>query len=375
MYFVLARNRKAVTERQIAVRHPWLGWHRGDVTRLVILLTLLFAPRSTTAQACVPAEYRTKASFLTAVPSFIDWPEGAFTSAEAPFLVCVLGDFQFGTVLAELARNALPHARHIDVRWTRKDQELKNCHLLFVSKSEVKKYPKILYIVQGAGVLTIGETPDFLSAGGMLSLSFQSDSLRFEVNLVAANEAHLRVSSKLLALARRVVSGPVHRMDDQTGKRGALTSRGLYGAKFCISGNCVVIAQQAGRGGETMGKTRDMSEGSSINFPELLSRVDNDRELLLDLFAIFKDDFPRRLQALQDAVSHDDMKQIAMVSHTLKGMLLNLAVTRAAKGAAQLEELAHSGENSSVLKALAAFEMEVRGLLPEMEAYTTEVCR
>jgi HPt (histidine-containing phosphotransfer) domain-containing protein len=124
-----------------------------------------------------------------------------------------------------------------------------------------------------------------------------------------------------------------------------------------------------------MGKTRDMSEGSSINFPELLSRIDNDRELLLDLFAIFKDDFPRRLQALQDAVSHDDMKQIAMVSHTLKGMLLNLAVTRAAKGAAQLEELAHPGENSSVRKALAAFEMEVRGLLPEMEAYTTEVCR
>jgi hypothetical protein len=197
-------------------------------------LTLLFAPHSTTAQASVPAEYRTKASFLTAVPSFIDWPESAFSSAEAPFLVCVLGDFQFGTVLAELARNALPHARHIDVRWTHKDQELKNCHLLFVSKSEVKKYPKILNIVQGAGVLTIGETPDFLSAGGMLSLSFQSDSLRFEVNLVAANEAHLRFSSKLLALARRVVSGPVHRIDDQTGKRGANTSRSLYGAKFCI---------------------------------------------------------------------------------------------------------------------------------------------
>ena len=93
MYFVLVRNRKAVTE-QIAVRHPCLGWHRGDVTRLVILLTLLFAPHSTTAQASVPAEYRTKASFLTVVPSFIDWPESAFTSAEAPFLVCVLGDFQ-----------------------------------------------------------------------------------------------------------------------------------------------------------------------------------------------------------------------------------------------------------------------------------------
>jgi HPt (histidine-containing phosphotransfer) domain-containing protein len=124
-----------------------------------------------------------------------------------------------------------------------------------------------------------------------------------------------------------------------------------------------------------MDKARDMSQGDSINFPELLSRVDDDRELLLDLFAIFKDDFPRHLQALQDAVSRDDMKQIATVSHTLKGMLLNLAVTRAAKGAAQLEELAHSGENISVRNALAAFEMEVQGLLPEMEAYTAEVWR
>jgi hypothetical protein len=219
VYFVLARNRKAVTERQIAVRHPWLGWHRGDATRLVILLTLLFAPHSTAAQASVPAEYRTKASFLAAVPSFIDWPESAFTSPEAPFLVCVLGDFRFGTVLAELARNASPHARHIDVRWTRKDQELKNCHLLFVSNSEANRYARVFKIVQGAGILTVGETPDFLSAGGMLSFSFQNDLLRFEVNLVAANEAHLRFSSKLLALARRVVSKPVHRMDDRTGKR------------------------------------------------------------------------------------------------------------------------------------------------------------
>jgi HPt (histidine-containing phosphotransfer) domain-containing protein len=69
------------------------------------------------------------------------------------------------------------------------------------------------------------------------------------------------------------------------------------------------------------------------------------------------------------------MKQIATVSHTLKGMLSNLAVTRAAKGAAQLEDLAHSGESISVRKALAAFEMEVQGLLPEMEAYTAEVWR
>jgi hypothetical protein len=70
----------------------------------------------------------------------------------------------------------------------------------------------------GTGVLTVGETPDFLSVGGMLSFSFKNDSLQFEVNLVAVNEAHLRVSSKLLALARRVVNERVHRKDGKTRK-------------------------------------------------------------------------------------------------------------------------------------------------------------
>ena len=122
-----------------------------------------------------------------------------------------------------------------------------------------------------------------------------------------------------------------------------------------------------------MDNARGISQGSSIDFPELLSRVDNDRELLLDLFAIFKEEFPRHLQALQDAISREDMKQTATVSHMLKGMLSNLAVTRAAKGAAQLEELAHSGEKISVREALTAFELELQGVLPEMEAYTAEV--
>jgi hypothetical protein len=219
VHFALARNRKALAERQIAPRHWCILWHRHDALRLLLILALLFAPHATSAQDSVPAEYRTKASFLAAVPSFIDWPESAFTSAEAPFLVCVLGDFRFGTVLAELVRTASPHARHIDIRWARKDQELKTCHLLFVSNSEAKRYAKILKIVQGAGILTVGETPDFLSAGGMLSFSFQNDLLRFEVNLVAANEAHLRVSSKLLALARRVVSERDHRKDGGSAKR------------------------------------------------------------------------------------------------------------------------------------------------------------
>jgi hypothetical protein len=218
VYFVLARNRKAKTERQIETRHGCFGRRSGEATRLALIWTLLFAPLSTPAQGPTSTEYRIKASFLTAVPSFIDWPETAFASATAPLLVCVLGDFRFGTALMESARTTSPHARHIDVRWMRKHEELKNCHLLFVSNSETKRYAQILKIVRGTGVLTIGETPDFLGVGGMLSFSFQNDLLKFEVNLAAVNEAHLRASSKLLALARRVVNERVHRRDVKTRK-------------------------------------------------------------------------------------------------------------------------------------------------------------
>jgi hypothetical protein len=199
-------DRKIVTERLIEARHECWGRQWGDAIRLAITLTLLFAPHSTRAQGSVPAEYQTKASDLATLPSFIEWPETAFASAEAPFLVGVIGDFRFGTALAGFARNPSPHGRRIDVRWARKNEDLRSCHILFISNSEAKSYARILKIVQGAGILTVGETRDFLSAGGMLSFSFQDDSLQFEVNLVAAGEAHLRVSSKLLALARRVVT-------------------------------------------------------------------------------------------------------------------------------------------------------------------------
>jgi YfiR/HmsC-like len=175
---------------------------------LAIVLTLFVALPSVRAQGSVPSEYRTKASFLATFPTFIDWPESAFPSASAPFVVCVWGDFRFGTVLADLARGASPRGRKVDVRWVRKERDLKSCHILFVSSSEASRYPKIFSVVQETSILTVGETPDFLSSGGMLNFSFENDLLQFEVNLAATNQARLRVSSRLLALARRVINKP-----------------------------------------------------------------------------------------------------------------------------------------------------------------------
>jgi YfiR/HmsC-like len=183
---------------------------------LALILTLHFVPCPAGAQDSITAEYRLKASFLTTFPSFIDWPAKVFPSAQAPFLVCVLGDYRFGTMLAEVARTTSPQGRRVEVRWVRRDEEARNCQILFVSESEVKRYAQVLRIAQGQSILTVGETSDFLGAGGMLSFVFESGSLQFEINLAAANAAHLRVSSRLLALARRVLNNPESSVGDDT---------------------------------------------------------------------------------------------------------------------------------------------------------------
>jgi HPt (histidine-containing phosphotransfer) domain-containing protein len=125
-----------------------------------------------------------------------------------------------------------------------------------------------------------------------------------------------------------------------------------------------------------MTNTNQSSNESAIDFTELLDRVDNDRELLLDLMAIFKEDFPRHIRELTDVIAARDLKKLGIVSHTLKGMLANLAVTRAATAAAKLEQLAHGGATESeIADAFHAFQREVQGLVLEMEAYMAGVQR
>jgi CheY-like chemotaxis protein/HPt (histidine-containing phosphotransfer) domain-containing protein len=120
---------------------------------------------------------------------------------------------------------------------------------------------------------------------------------------------------------------------------------------------------------------RTTPDPAAVNFSELLARVDNDRDLLRDLLAIFKDEFPGYLKSLGEAVTRKDAAQTASVSHTLKGMLANLAASRAAASASQLEQLARVADLASLPAAFAEFQREVRGLLPEMEHYMSEVRR
>jgi HPt (histidine-containing phosphotransfer) domain-containing protein len=114
----------------------------------------------------------------------------------------------------------------------------------------------------------------------------------------------------------------------------------------------------------------DRSSQGAVNLGELLTRVENDHELLCELIGIFKEDFPRLLQSLQQSVAREDMKHVEATSHALKGMLSGLSVTQAAATASRLEQMGREGKTSGLTSALTLLENEVADLLPELNAYT-----
>ena len=154
-----------------------------------------------------PGEYQAKAHFLANAPGFVEWPTAAFQTPATPLLICVYGNFAFGTALAEQARGASVRGRRLDVKWIRAEQDLLACQVVFVSRSAAKNYGKVLQIVRDNGTLTIGEDPEFLKTGGMMSLEPAARGLTFDVNLDAVQQGHLKISSQLLSLARRVFHG------------------------------------------------------------------------------------------------------------------------------------------------------------------------
>jgi HPt (histidine-containing phosphotransfer) domain-containing protein len=117
-----------------------------------------------------------------------------------------------------------------------------------------------------------------------------------------------------------------------------------------------------------MTRQPDRASKASVNLEELLRRVDNDYDLLSELIGIFKEEFPRLLQSLQQAAAREDLKNVETTSHTLKGMLSGLSVTRASAITSRMEQMARAGEKLKLADEMALFEHEVADLFPELDA-------
>jgi hypothetical protein len=181
---------------------------------LIFLLILMLSPvynfpTVSSAQVRPPSEYELKAAFLFNFAKFVDWPPNAFANPTAPFSVCVLGTDPFGGALDDVLRGKFIADHPVSVVRIKRVADITRCQILFVAASESRHLTEILIKLRGECVLIIGETDDFASSGGVIQFTLEDNRVRFFINTDAAGRAGLKISSKLLALAKIVRDAPV----------------------------------------------------------------------------------------------------------------------------------------------------------------------
>lgn len=173
---------------------------------LIPLLVLLALPVS--AQEAPPLEYELKAAFLYNFVKFVDWPQDAFAGPRSPLTICVYGEDPFGSSLDAAVRGESLGERSLLVQRPAALDELRGCRVLFVSRSERQRMPEVLSRIEGAPVLTVSDTDGFLRAGGIINFVLEENKVRFLINQDGAERSRLRISSKLLRLAKGSSSTP-----------------------------------------------------------------------------------------------------------------------------------------------------------------------
>ena len=174
-----------------------------------LLATVLGAPLiavfvyvGAAAAADATLEYDVKAAFLLNFTKFVEWPAEAFDGPRAPLEICVLGKDPFGRSLDDVLQEQSAGDRRLSIRRIQQPPALQTCQVLFLS-ADVKNASRILQSLP-AGILTVGEGDSFLREGGMVAFVLENRHVRFDIHQSAAEKSGLRMSAKLLTVARSV---------------------------------------------------------------------------------------------------------------------------------------------------------------------------
>lgn len=169
-------------------------------------MTLFAALVAVSAAAYIPAwagelESRVKAAYIYNFTRFIDWPgEGSAENSE-PVRICFVGNDPLRTMLGELSNREVK-GRPLQIVRIKDSGSFESCKIVFISRSEEAQLPLILQRLQGTHVLTVSDIPRFAHKGGMISFVTENDRVKIEVSQRAVRQAGLKVSAKLLEVAR-----------------------------------------------------------------------------------------------------------------------------------------------------------------------------
>lgn len=176
---------------------------RYGITPCLLALALVIAS-STPAVGQTATGADVKAAFLYNFAKFVAWPAVAAGEEPPAFVIGILGNDAIADSLTEFVKGKVHQGRPLSVRRLAARDDLAKVHVLFIGASESARLPELLKRLGSAGVLTVSDADRFCVLGGTIQFRNESDRVRFDVNLRAAEAAGLTINSKLLKLAGTV---------------------------------------------------------------------------------------------------------------------------------------------------------------------------
>lgn len=173
-------------------------------TLLAMFISPVGGPVYADAESLRFQEYQVKAAFLYSFARFVEWPEEHALARSDEIRIGIVGEDPFRNVLDRTLRGKTILGRTPVVQRYETAAEVEACHVLFVAADQAAAMSVILGRLGDAPVLTVGESDGFVEAGGIIRFIVEKNRVRFEIKPSAARRIGLKLSSKLLGVARVV---------------------------------------------------------------------------------------------------------------------------------------------------------------------------
>jgi YfiR/HmsC-like len=173
---------------------------------VVLSAVVALAPRLS-GQAVKPTEYEVQAAYLSNFGRFVEWPARS-TAAEREFEVCVLGQDPFVPLLDAALKGEVIRGVPMVAKRVNGVSDAAGCRIVYINPGKDARLKAILDGFKGMSVLTVSDNPGFTKQGGMIQFVLEGNRVRFEINLAAAQQAGLTLSSELLKVAVAIRRAP-----------------------------------------------------------------------------------------------------------------------------------------------------------------------
>jgi uncharacterized protein DUF4154 len=153
-------------------------------------------------------EHQVKAAFLYKFGAYVEWPEQAFAQPSSPVVIGIIGSDSVAEELMQMSTGRNINGRPVSVKKLAKGDALTGLHILFIARTDSARMATTLAAAKGLSMLVVTETDPPMMQGCVINFVAEKEKVRFDVALPSAELNNIKLSARLLTVARQVIGAP-----------------------------------------------------------------------------------------------------------------------------------------------------------------------